>query len=87
MIKCAAICINATTQFPIIVSGPSHAHCYEVADCLGVMRQAMTGVTVEGFLNDANQFLDRYDAMYEALRCNQLTKPSSDRALHSYDIF
>lgn len=62
------------TDYPIIVAGPRHPDCYET-----IQEHFQSPDIVEGFLDEMDRFLDRY----EALRCGQLTHDTSDRALYS----
>lgn len=84
MIKCCAVkFVPFGTDYPIVVAGPQHSVCYETIEA----HFGQSPDIVEGFLDEMDKFLDRYDAKYEALRCGQLTHDTSDRALHSADIW
>lgn len=90
MIKCSAVCFYADTNYPIIFTGLRHSDAYERARAMGIGSLQMQGMgrsTVEGFLNDKNQFLDRYDAKFEALKCGQMKAPTDGRELRSEDIW
>lgn len=88
MIKCPAVkFVPFGTDYPIIVAGPSHYVCYETIQEHFGHSFFQSPDVVEGFLDEMDKFLDRYDAKYEALRCGQLTHDTSDRALYSKDIW
>lgn len=88
MIKCSAVkFVPFGTDYPIIVAGPRHPDCYETIQEHFGHSYLQSPDIVEGFLDEMDRFLDRYDAKYEALRCGQLTHDTSDRALYSEDIW
>ena len=88
MIKCCAVkFVPFGTDYPIIVAGPCHSNCYDTIHEHFSHSFFQSPDVVEGFLDEMDKFLDRYDAKYEALRCGQLTHDTSDRALHSEDIW
>ena len=83
MIKYSAIIVFPTgEESPIIISGESHNHCYEKIRQYDIICSGM----IEGYLNEKYVFLDRYDAKYEAMKCNQIKFMSDSRALYDGDI-
>lgn len=88
MIKCCAVkFVPFGTCYPIIVAGARHPDCYETIHAHFGFSFFQSPDIVEGFLDEMDKFLDRYDAKYEALRCGQLSHDTSDRALHCEDIW
>lgn len=88
MIKCSAVkFVPFGTDYPIIVAGLRHADCYETIQEHFGHSYFQSPEVVEGFLNDKDQFLDRFDAKYEAQRCAQLFGETEGRALYSEDIW
>ena len=88
MIKCCAVkFVPFGTDYPVIVAGPQHSVCYDTIQKHFAHAYYQSPDIVEGFLDEMDKFLDRYDAKYEALRCGQLTHDTSDRALHCEDIW
>lgn len=88
MIKCCAVkFVPFGTDYPVIVAGPQHSVCYDTIQEHFAHAYYQSPDIVEGFLDEMDKFLDRYDAKYEALRCGQLTHDISDRALHCEDIW
>lgn len=72
MIICAAIQIQFERngrQVETVICGLRHSNCWETMAVLGVPAQH---AEVEGFIDDKNRFLDRYDAFAHALECGQL---------------
>lgn len=88
MIKCCAVkFVPFGTDYPVIVAGPQHSVCYDTIQEHFAHAYYQSPDIVEGFLDEMDKFLDRYDAKYEALRCGQLIHDTSDRALHCEDIW
>lgn len=88
MIKCCAVkFVPFGTNYPVIVAGPQHSVCYDTIQEHFAHAYYQSPDIVEGFLDEMDKFLDRYDAKYEALRCGQLTHDTSDRTLHCEDIW
>lgn len=88
MIKCCAVkFVPFGTDYPVIVAGPQYSVCYDAIQEHFAHAYYQSPDIVEGFLDEMDKFLDRYDAKYEALRCGQLTHDTSDRALHCEDIW
>lgn len=88
MIKCCAVkFVPFGTDYPVIVAGPQHSVCYDTIQEHFAHAYYQSPDIVEGFLDEMDKFLDRYDAKYEALRCGQLTHDTSDRALQCEDIW
>lgn len=88
MIKCPAVkFVPFGTDYPVIVAGSQHSVCYDTIQEHFAHAYYQSPDIVEGFLDEMDKFLDRYDAKYEALRCGQLTHDTSDRALHCEDIW
>lgn len=70
MIKCSAVkFVSFGTDYPIIVAGLRHPDCYETIQAHFGHSYFQSSGIVEGFLDEKDRFLDRYDAKYEALKC------------------
>ena len=93
MIICAAIKVKDT-----VICGYRHADCYETLHKLNpqLSREAIStpDAVVEGFLASHNDFLDRFDAYTEAIRCGQLSfivlenkREHNENMLFSEDLY
>ena len=72
MIICAAIQIQFERngrQIEAVICGLRHANCWETMAALGIPAERKE---VEGFIDDKDCFLDRYNAFAHALECGQL---------------
>jgi len=72
MIICAAIQVQFERngrKVETVIHGLRHANCWETMAALGIPGEH---TEVEGFIDDKDRFLDRYDAFAHALECGQL---------------
>lgn len=72
-------------KYPIIMTGFRHPDILEKMFKLRLNYDKST--MVQGFLDDKNQFLDRYEAKKEAIKHNQLIEETNMLELFSEDIW
>ena len=95
MIICAAIkpqIVRNGKPHETVIHGLRHANCWELMADMGI-RATYEEVT-EGFIDNQNRFLDRYDAFSHALECGQLPatvreckREKGERQLYSEDLY
>lgn len=71
--------------YPMVMTGKRHPDILEKMFNLHLDYDKESAV--QGFMTDKGAFLNRYDAKYEAQKCNQLVEPTDYRELYSEDIW
>lgn len=82
MIICAAI----KTGGNVIIRGQRHCDCLQAAQRMRTPIELIHTRT-EGFINSEGKFLDRTEAMHEAVACGQVSKEEEFRELFSEDLY
>ena len=82
MIICAAILTGGN----VVIRGQRHCDCLNAAERMRTPIDLIHSRT-EGFINSEGKFLDRKEAMAEAVKCKQVPESEGFRDLFSEDIY
>jgi hypothetical protein len=82
MIICAAI----KTGGNVVIRGQRHCDCLAAAERMRTPSEFFHHRT-EGFINSEGHFVDRIEAMHEAVKSGQVSKEEDSRELYSEDLY
>lgn len=85
MIKYSAILFFDENNYPVIITGLRHADILEKMFKYKIKYNK--DKSIQGFITDENQFLDRYEAKKEAKKYNQIIEETKLAELFSEDIW
>ena len=68
---------------------PCHRHCdaFQILHDFGFQKHIDFKEVAQGFLDEHDNFMDRYEAFVEAVRCGQIQTESQCRELYSEDLW